>query len=152
MAKLLRGRRRAVLTLSSIIGLISIAALTAMAAPAGAATQAPATAAHHSLRAPDKLVRNGPDDAQGCSIDTCMYLSTPSNGHVYINAWAYDQSFYGYFVLTGPNGLKKTSPTETWYAGGAHYTWSNIPAVVGQYCVQGKSGSLNEGKPCENIE
>ena len=94
-----------------------------------------------------------PLDSQGCAGDTCMYLSSPSKGYVYIQAWAYHTGFSGYFHLTGPLGLSKDSSTGSWQAGkGNYYTFSNIPGVVGQYCVTGWSGTINEGTPCESVE
>jgi hypothetical protein len=81
-----------------------------------------------------------------------MYLSTPSNGKAYIRAWAYNSSFYGYFIVTGPS-LYTGSGTATWPAGGTNYNTGNFNAVVGKYCVQGIDYSTEKviGSPCESI-
>lgn len=94
-----------------------------------------------------------PFAAQGCSGDVCIYLSSPSGGAVYVQAWAYSSSFYGYFHLSGPNGLSTNSSTITWIGGKGNYNqWSEISAVVGQYCVTGYSYGEEIGKACESVE
>jgi len=86
-----------------------------------------------------------------------MYLSTPLNGTVYVQAWAYSSNFFGHFELKGPNKLDKNGNDQTWYTGKRNfYQWSNIPAVVGQYCVIGwtKNGNgtyTKNGQPCESV-
>lgn len=91
--------------------------------------------------------------AQGCNGDVCMFLSTPSAGKVYVQAWAYNQTFTGHFQLTGPNGLSRNSTVGEWIGGKVnYYTFSNIPATVGKYCVTGWTTKLqNIGRPCESI-
>jgi hypothetical protein len=69
-----------------------------------------------------------------------------------VKGWPYDVGFYGYFRLTGPDGLSKDSPTASYTAGGAGYTFTKIEAVVGKYCITGFSGTINEGEPCESVE
>lgn len=93
-----------------------------------------------------------PYAAQGCSGDTCMYLSSPSGGTVLIQAWAYSANFYGYFVLSAPSGTYY-SATQTWLGGKGNYAlWSGIPAIVGPYCVTGyTSTGTFEGTACENV-
>lgn len=93
-----------------------------------------------------------PYAAQGCSVNTCMYLSTPSGGTVIVQGWAYSTSFYGYFRLTAPSGTYYGA-TQTWLGGKGNYTqWSGVPAIVGQYCVTGfTSGGVSEGTACESV-
>jgi hypothetical protein len=94
-----------------------------------------------------------PTSAQRCGGDVCMYLSTPSNGTVYTRSWANTDTFVGYFHLTGPN-LIRNSPHQTWNAGGTGWLSSNIPAIVGTYCVTGykDSDGTQVGNICLNIE
>lgn len=93
-----------------------------------------------------------PDSAQGCSGNTCMYLSTPSGGTVYVDAWAHSTSFYGHWELVTPAGTYN-SPAETWTASPSdEYQWSSLTADVGSYCVTGWSGSNNLGTACESVE
>jgi hypothetical protein len=144
--KLLAWRRRAVplLAVASAAIAASVLAGPASAAPVRQQTTTPAA------------VR--PADAQSCGGNTCMYLSYPtgipgnSGVTVYVNAWAYHNPFYGYFILTGPDGIRLKSSTTTWYAGGAHYTFSNVKAVAGVYCATGYSGSASEGSACNYVE
>ena len=91
-----------------------------------------------------------PYTAQGCSVNTCVYLSTPSGGTVVVQGWAYSTSFYGYFRLTSPSGTFY-SATQTWLGGKGNYTqWLGVSAIVGQYCVTGfTSTGINEGTACE---
>lgn len=93
-----------------------------------------------------------PYAAQGCSVNTCMYLSTPSGGTVFIQGWAYNTSFYGYFRFTTPSGTFY-SATQTWLGGKENYAQvSNVLAIVGQYCVTGfTSAGSNLGTACENV-
>lgn len=93
-----------------------------------------------------------PYAAQGCSVNTCMYLSTPSGGTVFVQGWAYNTNFYGYFRLTAPSGTYY-SATLTWLGGKGNYAqWSGVPAIVGQYCVSGfTSGGVSEGTACESV-
>lgn len=94
-----------------------------------------------------------PYAAQGCSSNTCIYLSTPSGGTVIVQGWAYNTNFYGYFRITTPSGTYY-SATLTWLGGKGNYAqWSGISAIVGQYCVTGfTSGGINEGTACENVQ
>jgi hypothetical protein len=95
----------------------------------------------------------GPPSSQGCGGDVCMFLSSPSGGYVYVQGWPYSTGFYGDFELTGPHGLDRFSSTQSWPAGGGtRARFNNVNAVVGQYCVTGWSGTINEGKACESIE
>ena len=140
-----KGRRRTAIA-GLLTAVLCLGGLAAAAAPASAATTHPP--ATHAVRHDAR-----PYSAQGCNGDVCIYLSTPSGGHVYIQAWAYSQSFYGYFHLSGPNGLSKNSSTKTWIGGkGNYYQWNGITATVGKYCITGYSYGKNIGKPCENIE
>jgi hypothetical protein len=96
-----------------------------------------------------------PPDAQGCGGDVCMYLSTPSGGTAYVQAWVLNSpGWYGYFHLTGPHNLSMYSATRSWPGGkpAGGYATFNISAVVGTYCVTGWSGADNEGTACESIE
>lgn len=94
-----------------------------------------------------------PYTSQGCSVNTCIYLSTPSGGTVLVEGWAYSTNFYGYFRLTAPSGTYY-SATQTWLGGKGNYApWSGIPAIVGQYCVTGyTSTGTFEGTACENVQ
>ncbi len=92
-----------------------------------------------------------PLTARGCGGDVCMYLSTPSGGYVYVQAWAYDVGFHGHFHLVGPDGITQNSPAGTWPAGGTRYTFYTVPAIVGTYCVTGWSGTIDEGTACEAL-
>jgi hypothetical protein len=91
-----------------------------------------------------------PYTAQGFSVNTCVFLSTPSGGTVVVQGWAYSTSFYGYFRLTTPSGTFY-SATQTWLGGKGNYTqWSGVSAIVGQYCVTGfTSTGINQGTACE---
>lgn len=90
--------------------------------------------------------------ATGCNFDTCMYLSTPKDGYVTIRAYADADPFYGHFHIFGPDGISYVSPTKTWEPYGANdFAQADIPAIVGKWCVQGKSGTASEGTACENI-
>lgn len=107
--------------------------------------QASATATHQSASPAS------PFTASGCAGDTCMFLSTPSGGHVRIQAWPENSpGWHGHFHLTGPNGYSKNSPATT-YSPSHRYTFKTVPATVGKWCVTGWSGTINEGEPCENI-
>jgi hypothetical protein len=93
-----------------------------------------------------------PMSATGCNSNVCMFLSSPSNGRVYIQAWAHNSTFYGNFDLTGPNGLYRHGSTQTWYAG-SHpnvQQWDEA-AVVGKYCVSGWRDGTRIGLPCETV-
>lgn len=92
-----------------------------------------------------------PLDAQGCAGNVCMYLSSPSDGTVYVQAWAYYDSEYGQLQLSAPSGTYN-SPTQVWDAGGPRHTFPTIPAIVGQYCVTLWDGGVNSGTACENVE
>jgi hypothetical protein len=90
--------------------------------------------------------------ATGCNGNVCMFLSTPSGGGVYIQAWARNTSFYGNFDLVGPGGLYRHGSTQWWYAG-SHpnvQQW-NESAVVGKYCVSGWDNGTRIGYPCLSI-
>ena len=93
--------------------------------------------------------------ATGCtSLRLCMYLSTPSNGHVYVQGWADHIGTTGYMTLTGPNGLNSKSSSEYFKADkGNWWQWNNVPSVVGRYCVtlQQTDGLASSWKVCENI-
>lgn len=110
------------------------------AASANAATQSPSSSSIQPLA------------AQGCSGDSCIYLSTPSGGTVFTQSWAYDTTFYGYFRVSTPSGYI-TSPTQTWLAGKGNYFQVNgISAIVGQYCSTAYTSSGSSlGTACENV-
>lgn len=93
-----------------------------------------------------------PYQAQGCIADTCMFLSSPASGTVFVQGWANGTSFYGHFQLTSPSGTL-VSATQTWLAGKGNWAqWSNIPAIVGQYCVTGfTSTQVDEGTVCNSV-
>ena len=93
-----------------------------------------------------------PYNSQGCSVNTCIYLSTPSGGTLLVEGWAYASNFYGYFRLTTPS-VTYYSATQTWLGGKGNYaSWPGVTAVVGQYCVTGyTSTGTFEGTACENV-
>lgn len=94
-----------------------------------------------------------PDSAQGCSGDTCLYLSTPSGGTVYVVGWPYDASFYGHFELAVPGGGVYNTSAQTWTPGTSDaYEWSGLTATIGQYCVTAWTGDDNLGTACELVE
>jgi hypothetical protein len=142
--QLLRGRGLVV-----IVGALMSASLALVAVPASATTHSSASTSSPAVVSRPVVV---PLSAEGCAGDTCMYLSNPSGGYVSIKGWPYNVGFYGYFRLTGPGGFKEDSPTASYPAGGAGYTFTDVPATVGQWCVTGFSGTINEGEPCESIE
>ena len=128
---------------------LRVAASLAVGTLVALAPVAAQAATSHSPAAPGGAVR--PLSAQNCEQNTCMYLSTPSGGTVYISGWINTSGFTGWFQLTGP-GFSYTSPT-TYRAPGVGVKWTSIPAVVGQYCITGDSiYSGGQGKVCENIE
>ncbi|MCP2250658.1 hypothetical protein LX86_009452 [Lentzea aerocolonigenes] len=94
----------------------------------------------------------GPMEATGCNGNVCMFLSTPSGGRVYIQAWARNTSFEGNFDLVGPGGLYRHGDTKRWYAGSHpnRQEW-DVPAVVGKYCVSGWENGQRIGYPCLSI-
>ncbi len=122
---------------------LTVAIMISVAAPSIAQAAQPDTTRTSSIQ---------PYAAQGCNVNTCMLLSTPSGGTVFVQGWAYSASFYGYFRLTSPSGTYY-SATQTWLGGKGNYTqWSGIPAIVGQYCVTGfTSTGINQGTACENV-
>jgi len=120
-----------------IAGVVSISAF-GLAMPASAAPIAPASGVI-------------PLSSQGCGGNTCIKLSNPSGGNVTIEGWAHSTGFYGYFHLSGPDGLSENSGSASWTAGGAG-AYFTVPATVGQYCMTGHSGSINEGTACESVE
>lgn len=94
-------------------------------------------------------------DATGCNRNVCMYLSTPRDGKVYIEAWADDSCFDGNFDVTGPGGLYIHHGPQRFCPGDRPYPldrFVDIPAVVGKYCVKGWSNNKVVGNPCENVE
>lgn len=128
--------------LASVFALIMVMTMSIAAPSSSQATPPETTAA---------LIQ--PYTSQGCSVDTCMYLSTPSGGTVLVEGWAYSSNFYGYFRLTAPSGTYY-SATQTWLGGKGNYAqWSGIAAIVGQYCVTGyTSTGTFEGTACENVQ
>lgn len=140
-------KRRKVLSMKKLLASASaitlITIMSVVIPPASQATQ-PATLITASIQ---------PYQAQGCITDTCMFLSSPASGTVYVQGWAYSTTFYGYFRLTSPSGTLY-SATQTWIGGKGNYTqWSDIPAIVGQYCVTGfTSAGVNEGTVCKNVQ
>jgi hypothetical protein len=58
-----------------------------------------------------------------CSGDVCAQVTQGSfPGQETITAWAYDQAFAGYFVITTSGDGSHTSPTAIWSAGGRGYS------------------------------
>jgi hypothetical protein len=123
--------------------ILTTAIMMSVAAPSASQAVQPGTITTPSIQ---------PYAAQGCSVNTCMYLATPSAGTVFVQGWAYNTSFYGYFRLTAPSGTYYSS-TQTWLGGKGNYIqWSGVPAIVGQYCVTGfTSGGTSQGTACERV-
>jgi hypothetical protein len=94
-----------------------------------------------------------PDTASGCSGDSCIYLTNPSPGLLFIEVWAYDANFYGHFQITGADTeADGNTLTQEWYGGGANNsTWAfESPSPNGQVCATAWSSSgQNLGKACE---
>lgn len=125
------------------MGKIAGTIVSAMLVGMGLLLPAPASAA------PAEIV---PMQATGCNANVCMFLSTPSNGTVYIQAWARSTNFYGNFDLTGPAGLYRHGSTQTWFAGDhPNVQQWNESAVVGKYCVSGWENGNRIGFPCLNL-
>lgn len=136
--------------------LFGVALATGLVATAPSAMAATAPAAHSSVARSSATAT--PAAAEGCAGDVCMYLNTPSGGSDSAHAWLYSTTYGGYFVFTGPNGLRRQSATQTWYGGGANgtnYYPGSFSAVVGQYCFQFfqvvSGHTYSQGKACENI-
>ena len=130
---------------------VALSATAAVGILAGATAQAATThgIAPHPIAATRTVT---PFAASGCSVNTCMYLSTPASGTVYVSGRVDTSGFTGTFQLTGPGGLNVTSPTA-YRAPGVGVRWNNVPAVVGRYCITGYSiYSGGQGEVCENIE
>jgi hypothetical protein len=94
-----------------------------------------------------------PFTSSGCSGDSCIYLTNPSPGVLYVKVWAYDANFYGHFQITGADTeANGNTPTQEWYAGGANgSTWAvETISGPGQVCATAWSSSgSNLGKACE---
>jgi len=90
-----------------------------------------------------------PLSATGCASNVCIYLAGNAGGTALVQGWARSTSFYGYFTLTGPNGINVRSGTQTWLGQKGNY-WStsvgNAPA--GTYCITGNPG---QGTACEHL-
>ena len=136
-----------------ILPLVSALAIIATPAAASAATtahaSAPAAARGHAI----------PFEAEGCSGDACIHVSTPSNGKVTIHGCAWKTTGTGHIQITGPaGGLPKNSSTGSWtkttaYCTGADKYYSvTVSAVVGTYCSTTYKGSTYDGTACENVE
>lgn len=93
-----------------------------------------------------------PFSAQGCGGNACMYLSNPSGGYVYIDAWAYNTTFYGHMDLTRNGTVFRRTANRNWNAGGPAYRFTKVSAIVAQYCVVGWTSTGGfEGRACESI-
>lgn len=125
------------------VAAVATALASGIAAPQ--ATAAPVHRTHSTV---------SPMSAQSCSQNVCMYLSTPSNGYVKVEAWAYSNTFYGYFHFTAPLGVSKYAGPTTWYGGKVNYAYIDNPAVVGTYCVHGYlpgPSYYSEGTVCHTV-
>jgi hypothetical protein len=83
--------RRLILPLASALAIIATPAAASAATTAHAATPAAATA--HVAAAPGHVT---PFEAQGCSGDACIHVSTPSNGKVTIHGCAWKTTVSGH--------------------------------------------------------
>jgi hypothetical protein len=108
----------AAVTTALAIGLTSLGASAASAAPA--VTAIPANAAAHSQHL-------APNFAILCGGDVCLQTASKNGPLANINAWARSTTFTGHFQLIDNCGITvANSPNETWPAGGRHYTFTNI--------------------------
>lgn len=113
--------------------LISVGVLAgATAAPARAATQAPA--------AGSILCSGAYLCLQTVSVNT-------TNHTAQVNAWAATKALPGYFILDSPpdsQGISEglNSPTRVWPAGGTHYTFT-VWLLHGTYYMSAVWGSTN---------
>ena len=148
------GRRR-IPMIGLLAVVLSLGGLAVATVPAAAATHA-----HAAYSAAHASHASIPLDSSPCNGDVCMYLSTPSShGYVYIQACANNTTFYGHFQLVGP-GVDKYTGNQSWYPGYGYcagstnyYQWSGVKAIVGQYCVTGKTPQGQVlGHPCASIE
>jgi hypothetical protein len=123
----------------------------------GALAATPASAAQTPLAASAGTAARvvTPFAAQGCSGDACIHLTTPQGGRVTVRGRARNQTFYGHFEMTGPNGLVRNSPNTWNFAGGNGHSWT-VPAVVGQYCITAWEyyghHYFNLGRACKNVK
>lgn len=95
-----------------------------------------------------------PFSATGCGGDACMFLSDISSGAtVFVDAWAYNSTFFGHFDLTRNGSVIARSANITFDAGGNAWRFNNISAIVAEYCVVGwTSGGTFKGRACEAVE
>jgi hypothetical protein len=130
----------AAVTIASAIGLTSLGTVAASAAPATTATTANGATHSRSLRPLYAIV---------CGGDACIQTASISGPLAKVNAWANRTTFYGYFQLVDNCDITvATSPTETWPAGGHHYTFTNIHyADCGNYWYVTAWRKNSSGKP-----
>jgi hypothetical protein len=109
-------------TISRLAVAVTTAGLTGLGAATAAAL--PAQAAPASARY-----------AIVCSGDVCVQTVSISSGTelAKVNAWARTTKFFGHFELQDivNNKVYNSKPNKTWLAGGAHYTFKNIPTDGG---------------------
>jgi hypothetical protein len=118
-------------------GVATVAAAGAVIA-AGIATATPAVA-----------------DSHGCGDDVCVNFTGGASTDVGVTAWAYGETFNGYFTLTGPASYSARSSTETWNGGQDSDNWTfTVPsAPAGTYCVTATgSDGASYGTACEHVE
>lgn len=107
----------AAVMIASAIGLTSLGAVAASAAPVKPAT--PANAATHRPVTPRFAIV--------CGGNVCIQTASKGSSLANVNAWARNTTFFGHFQLVDGCGVTvANSPNETWPAGGTHYTFTSI--------------------------
>jgi hypothetical protein len=118
----------------------ALAAGLSLAAPAAATA---ATAAPAAVLAPASGVVLAGGDTQ-CDVDLCIKNLTKSGVNpATIKAWADTTTFTGHFELIYPDGHVRNSPTRTWKAGGAGFSFTKVPIGDG-YTMKAWKGSGNK--------
>lgn len=132
-----------------------LAAIGLIAALAGGAWAAPASASGSTAAARAPISAPDFKSPEKCGGDVCMVLTVNgSPAQAFIVAGANSNTFFGYFHISGPGGpfQPANSPTETWKAhgiGSGNDDWASqpLPPNHGTYCV-GAFISNRIGKAC----
>lgn len=115
-----------------LLSAAAIAGPAVVALPASAATVTPAA------------VRPAAGAVQ-CDANLCIQR-TSENGVLpaTVKAWANSKSFTGHFELIFPSDAVHNSPTESWKAGGAGYSFTGLGGGPGYEIVEW-NGSSQDG-------
>lgn len=140
------------------IGGLAIASAVPFAASAAVGHVATATSAtsHVGVGAGNIALQ-----AQGCSGDACIWLSSPYNYLgtmvVDVHGCAWKTSVYGHIAISTPNGGYSSGANKWWYStshyctGGDEYYSIRTRATVGSYCSTTYNGSQYDGTACESV-